>query len=108
MTSLTLPPNGHRCGGTLIDENHVLTSAHCVTDTAYSWQDLILIFGTNNLGIKKQYNRNRLDLSILQFIVHPKYDPEYMYYDVAIIQLNETIEFNEHIRPVCLPTSPAG
>ena len=40
--------------------------------------------------------------SIQEMLTHPKYDT-FAYYDVAVLQLDEPIEFNNFIRPICLP-----
>ncbi len=45
---------------------------------------------------------NLLILDIQETIVHPDYDHESAYFDVAIL-VTERIRFTRGIRPVCLP-----
>jgi hypothetical protein len=35
--------------------------------------------------------------------VHPQFDNYAAYYDVAILQLVQPIQYSERIRPICLP-----
>jgi hypothetical protein len=46
--------------------------------------------------------------NITNISVHPGFNrtSEAAYYDVAILTLGEAVEFNDDIRPVCLPAGP--
>ena len=46
------------------------------------------------------------DLSILKTTIHPNFNREAAYYDVAIFEI-EPISFSEAISPVCLPSAPS-
>ena len=37
---------------------------------------------------------------------HPKYVPGKVYYDVGIAVANKPMDFNDYIRPICLPYLP--
>ena len=39
--------------------------------------------------------------NIKREILHPDYDP--FNYDIALLEINGTIEFNGHVLPLCLP-----
>lgn len=40
--------------------------------------------------------------SIVKTIIHPNYNKNQLYNDIALIKLNETIQIDEYIRPACL------
>ena len=46
------------------------------------------------------------DLSILNITIHPNFNREAAYYDIAIFEI-EPISFSDAIRPVCLPSAPS-
>lgn len=35
--------------------------------------------------------------------MHPKYNKKQFYNDIAILELNDTLVFNENVQPICLP-----
>ena len=35
--------------------------------------------------------------------IHPQFDRYSSYYDLAVLQLNEPVQFRERIQPICLP-----
>uniref|UniRef100_A0A182VQQ0 Uncharacterized protein n=1 Tax=Anopheles minimus TaxID=112268 RepID=A0A182VQQ0_9DIPT len=48
------------------------------------------------------------DVLISAYVVHPEYFKQNGadYNDIALLQLSETIEFTDFIRPICLPVAP--
>ncbi|XP_048785946.1 LOW QUALITY PROTEIN: complement factor B-like [Lagopus muta] len=96
---ITRPESGReRCAASLISRYFVLTAAHCFRggDSA-QWV-------TVSVGAEE---RRAAELHI-----HPQYDlggriqrgvPEFYDYDVALVQLQEPLEFSDSIRPLCLP-----
>ncbi len=53
-------------------------------------------------------NETWTERNITKISVHPDFNitSEAAYYDVAIITLGEAVEFNDDIRPICLPGGP--
>lgn len=41
--------------------------------------------------------------NVAERIRHPDYTSKYKYNDIALLRLNETVTFNDYIRPACLP-----
>ena len=39
-----------------------------------------------------------------QIILHPKYHPESLNNDIALIMLEKPVSFNNYIQPICLPS----
>ena len=50
---------------------------------------------------------NAKDLSIQKISIHPKYNGESAYYDLAIFE-TEPIALSNFLSPVCLPSEPSG
>ena len=88
-----------RCGGTLISDKHVLTSAHCTTGKAE--HNIEVLIG--------KHNRYQDDSSVTRAKVKEiKNDPKYSggkpwNYDFSILTLEEPINISTRAAPICLP-----
>ena len=60
--------------------------------------------GTSDL--KATHSPGAIDRRVTHIYVHPKYTTGKAYYDVGIAKVHKLIEFNEYVRPVCLPYLP--
>ncbi|XP_010381628.1 complement factor B [Rhinopithecus roxellana] len=99
--SVTRPSKGHEsCMGAVVSEYFVLTAAHCFTvdDKEHS--------------IKVSVGGKKRDLEIEKVLFHPNYNisgkkeagiPEFYDYDVALIKLKKKLNYDQTIRPICLP-----
>jgi prostasin len=84
--------DGHyRCGVVIVSNEVVLTAAHCVLSLRI---DLIRIIMPN------QTERRAVEV-----IMHEAYEAYHKNHDVAIIRLNQKIEFGQTMSPVCLPVN---
>jgi len=87
---------GQFCGATIINENFLVTAAHCLSyENAESvWGYL----GTNDLN--DQSNR----VNFTRIISHPDYDTFTAYADIALLETSRPIDFNGEVSPICIPS----
>ena len=89
------------CSGSIITKRFILSAAHCFFQ---SIEPSHVKFGATN--IESLYIKQR---NIREVKTHPDYDDvsKTFYYDVAIVKVDEEIQFSSRISPICLPDSPS-
>lgn len=85
MASIQRKGGSHFCGGSLVAKAWVLTAAHCVTDRA---PDAVQVM----LGSENRTTPGPV-FTIVEIVVHEKYDPNGQGYDVALLRLEEDAPF---------------
>ncbi|OQV13008.1 putative Serine proteinase stubble [Hypsibius exemplaris] len=96
-----------RCGATILNEQFLLTAAHCVyKNYQYGYyQDLNVRIGLSSMDEDDFGRYAPQEVRIQRVFVHPFFNATQSSYDIALIQLASPIVFQPHIKPVCLPSS---
>ncbi|KAM8782488.1 cathepsin G-like [Rhynchonycteris naso] len=84
------------CGGFLVQEDFVMTSAHC-------WGSIInVILGAHNI---RRPEISKQSIRVLRAIRHPGYNEQNNMNDIMLLQLQNRARRNRFVMPVALPQS---
>jgi len=92
------------CGGTLINENFVLTAAHCTLDgrqKRFRASQYTVTFG--EFDLKKADVGQSQSFKVSEIRVHPRFSGTGFYNDLALFKLERPVRFTQYIQPICLP-----
>ncbi|XP_017783471.1 PREDICTED: chymotrypsin BII-like [Nicrophorus vespilloides] len=84
------------CGGVLISESLVLTSASCVQHA----KTVEAVLGAHNIN-EGEKSQVRVDAG--EIIVNEQWNPELIIYDAALLKLSSPVKLSDDIKPVSLP-----
>ncbi|KAJ6645572.1 Carboxypeptidase N subunit 2 [Pseudolycoriella hygida] len=87
----------YQCVATLISENSVVTSGHCVANDLPTEVEV-------RLGSSKflESETAMQSFGVVKIFLHPNYDEETFNNDIAILRLSTYAVYNEFIQPICL------
>ncbi|ALC46483.1 CG17477 [Drosophila busckii] len=102
QASLQTLTGSHLCGGAIIAETWILTAAHCVA----GWPEDRLQVAVGSL----RYTEPGAVQQVAAIYVHPYYDQPKYQNDIALLQLNQSIVYNELTQavPLAQESWPAG
>ncbi|XP_041980583.1 transmembrane protease serine 11B-like [Aricia agestis] len=94
-----------KCGSSMISPKFMVSAAHCTrarkdSKIANPVPEIVRI-GAKNLVVEKDSFYPK-DLEIAKIIKHPNYKSPKQYFDIALIELKQNLNFDERIRPACL------
>uniref|UniRef100_A0A2M4DMC6 Putative clip-domain serine protease n=1 Tax=Anopheles darlingi TaxID=43151 RepID=A0A2M4DMC6_ANODA len=97
------------CHGTLITEQHVLTTAICTE--AFTINETIVVLGDYDQSVNPDCNSAGICASTIERVVkdvikHPKFIGESYQYDLAIVLLQRPVIYRNNIKPICIPLIP--
>lgn len=96
----------YHCGGNIISNKRILTVAHCIHNKydsrALTPGNILVILGGYDLNRAVEVGRETVPVSKIN--IHPDWNPFTGSYDadIALLELDHAITFNQFIKPVCL------
>jgi len=90
------------CGGSLIDETHILTAAHCIRQfDRHEVNKVRVRLGDHNIRDGNN-DGTSVERRVKRITRHKKFHPIYLWNDVAILTLDRRVEYNTNIQPISL------
>ncbi|XP_060865388.1 phenoloxidase-activating factor 2-like [Metopolophium dirhodum] len=95
--------NSFVSNGALIDNKHILSTAHFLTSFSKNFSALKVRLGDWDI-YRDVEPRPHVERPVASIVIHPEYSPSNMHNDIAVITLSGApVPVTDHVGPVCLP-----
>ena len=87
------------CGGFIVDQNLIVTAAHCivgVVSVKVSTGRISYEWGSNS------QHEQVMNVPITNLFIHPGYNSDTWLNDIGLIRLPRSLNFTRHVRPICI------
>ncbi|EFX82342.1 hypothetical protein DAPPUDRAFT_241460 [Daphnia pulex] len=92
----------HQCGGSLIADRWILTSASCLEGPPGQKLTVVNVsLGAYNISAPSEANRKEYWGN--ETFIHPNWNPATKAGDIALVKLSTVVEYTKYIHPICLP-----
>ncbi|KAJ1519028.1 hypothetical protein ONE63_011365 [Megalurothrips usitatus] len=97
------------CVGSLISPQYIITAARCATLGCLPMQRALLGVTGGRGSLRSHYrSRSRTEAAVAGVLVHPDYERDRRFNDVALVRLAQAVAVTALVRPACLHTFEDG